>query len=129
MSLFNKIYKFSTVGLFVTLATLTTSVISLKFFKTPLILTYVIVYGSSIIISYFLNSYFTFKSKPTYTKMALYSVSYIVAMCIGILLLSLYDHFLNFENWIYPFMVLPVTSSYNFLMSNKIMQPNESTKR
>jgi len=119
--LVKKVLSFSLVGALMTVITLAISVYFLKVQKTPLIPTYIIVYGSSIAVSYLLNSYFTFRSKVKKSRLLIYFFIYLSAMCIGILLLSIYSRIFNFENWIYPFMVIPVTMSYNFILSNKYL--------
>lgn len=116
-----KVLSFSLVGALMTISTLAISVYFLKVQRTPLIPTYITVYGTSILISYLLNSYFTFKSKVKTGRLLIYFSIYLSAMCLGILLLSVYTRIFDFENWIYPFMVIPFTMSYNFILSNKYL--------
>lgn len=117
-----KLLKFSIVGAMMTVTTLCISVYLLKYVKTPLISTYVSVYGLSILVSYMLNSQFTFKSKINKDRAIIYFMIYLSAMGIGVLLLSIYQRTFDFENWVFPFMVIPFTMTYNFLLSNKYLK-------
>jgi putative flippase GtrA len=113
--------SFSLVGATVTLISATASVVLLKFFLTPLILTYVCVYGSSITLSYFLNSIFTFQSAMSSHKLALYFGIYLSSMGLGVVLLKFYRAVLPFENWVLPLLVIPFTALWNYGLSSKLM--------
>ncbi|MBK9735172.1 MAG: GtrA family protein [Saprospiraceae bacterium] len=122
MKLVSKIVKFSSVGLIVSLITLGASMYALGVLKTPLIPTYVFIYGTSILVSYFLNSRYTFKSSVSGTKTIIYFTIYLLSMCTGVILLNIYSRLFDVENWIYPFMVVPFTASLNFILSNKYLK-------
>ena len=114
--------SFSLIGIFMTLTTLSISVYLLKVKQTPLIPTYVTVYGISIFVSYLLNSYFTFKSKVKMDRTLIYFAVYLSSMALGVVLLTIYKSTLPFENWVFPFFVLPFTVSNNFYWSNKYLK-------
>ncbi len=114
--------KFSLVGVFYTGASLTANFILLKYFKTPLIPTYVSVYICSVMVAYVLNSKYTFKSSLSLKKMALYYLVYLSSMGLGVVLLSIYKEIFTFENWVYPFFVFPFTVTWNFLFASRILK-------
>lgn len=120
-----KLLKFGSIGVFMSIFGLTVNTILLKFFNTPLKLTYGSVYMFNILISYYLNSRFTFKSQLTFKRAALYYMVYLSSLTIGLLLLGLFKNTFDFENWIYPFMVFPFTMTYNFILSNFFLKQDK----
>ena len=122
MRLVSRILKFSSVGLIVSLITLGMSMYALAVLKTPLIPTYIFIYGTSILASYFLNSRYTFKSSVSGTKSLIYFAIYVLSMSTGVILLGIYSRLFDIDNWIYPFMVIPFTASLNFFLSNKYLK-------
>lgn len=121
-ALAGKFLKFSLVGAFTTLCSLSTQAVLLKFYHTPLIPTYVSVYGGTILLSYMLNSRLTFRSRITVKKALLYFGIYLSAMGLGVLLLHLYRQVLPFENWVLPFLVVPFTMAWNFSWANRYLK-------
>ena len=122
MQIFQKLIKFASVGLLITLVSLTSSVSLLKFGHTPLIPTYLAVYLSTILLSYYLNSKYTFSSNFSTKKTTIYFVIYLSCMFIGANLLHLVSKLIILENWIYPFCILPITATYNFILTNKFLK-------
>ena len=120
--LIKKFAKFSLVGAIVTPLSLGTNFVLLKYFETPLYLTYVGVYAISILISFLLNSHFTFKTAIRFFNMFKYYAIYLTGMGIGVLLISTFKSFTSFENWIYPFLALPFTMTWNFTVANKLLR-------
>jgi putative flippase GtrA len=118
-----KFISFASMSVVYSSANLATNFVLLKYFGTPLILTYVVVYLLTVLLAYLLNSHYTFKDSLSFKKAGLYYLTYLSSMLIGILLLSGYKYFLNFENWVYPFMVFPVTMLWNFMNENRFMKP------
>ncbi len=116
-----KFAKFSAIGSIVTPLSMGTSFVLLKFYETPLYLTYVSVYSISILLSFYLNSRFTFKSEMKMKNLLRYYSIYLTGMIWGVILISIFKYFTNFENWVYPFLALPFTMSWNFFTSNKFL--------
>ncbi len=114
-------HKFITIGALVTLISLSSNTILLAYFKTPLIPTYIFVYLSTIVLSFYLNSRFTFKSAITLRNLSLYVVIYLSGMGLGVLLLATWQYLIRLENWVYPFLVIPFTLLWNFLVSKKML--------
>jgi len=117
-----KILSFGGVGGLMTILGLTLNTILLKYFSTPLYITYASVYIVNVLLSYLLNSRYTFKSKIKLSRMIKYYLSYFFSLCFGLVLISLFERIFGFENWIYPYMVLPFTFTSNFLLSNFILK-------
>ena len=122
INIFKKFFKFAQIGLIVTVLSLLLSYLFLKVIGTPLIITYVLLYISMILLSFFLNSRYTFKSKMGFKKMLLYYGSYGITLLLGVILLSLLRIILPFENWIIAYLVIPFTMTSNFIFSSYIFR-------
>ena len=122
-----KILKFGSVGSLTTILGLSINTVLLKYFNTNLYITYSLVYIFNVLLSYYLNSKYTFKSKLSLSKMIKYYVVYLSGLFLGVFLLKIFKSNTGFENWIYPFLVLPFTFTSNFLLSNWIL-PNDVKK-
>ena len=116
---FTKLFKFSLVGAFVTTLSLSANFVLLKYFETPLNPTYISVYAISILISFLLNSTMTFSTAITFSNLVRYYTIYLSSMLLGVVLLNIFNYLFNFENWVYPFMVIPFTTLWNFTIANK----------
>lgn len=117
-----KFMKFATVGAFTTLFGLSANFILLKFFGTPLYITYAAVYLSNILLSYFLNARYTFKVKRKWKDVFLYYLVYFSSMLLGLGLLNTFKSLFAFENWVFPFMVFPFTMLWNFFFVSWILK-------
>ena len=118
---FKKISVFLGVGAIVTTLSLGTNFVLLKYYETPLFLTYTCVYAFSIMLSFILNSSFTFKTVIKVVNMIRYYAIYVSGLLLGIVLMKFFTTILDFENWIYPFLVLPFTTIWNFTIANRFL--------
>lgn len=116
-----KFQKFASIGIICTGISLSAQTILLKFFQTPLIPTYVSVYLCVVLLSYVLNSHFTFKTSLSLKKMFLYYLIYLSSMLLGVFLLKIFRTVLPFENWVLPFLVIPFTMVWNFIFASKAL--------
>ncbi len=114
--------SFVTIGAFLTLASLSANFIGLRYFDFPLLPTYVLVYTVTILISFYLNSRYTYGNVINFKNSLRYYSIYLTSMGIGAGLLSLFDYLLDFQKWVYPFLVLPFTLSFNFIVSFKTLK-------
>jgi len=114
--------KFAGVGVICASVNLSANFTLLKYFDTPLVPTYVSIYLCSIFLSFMLNSHFTYKSDKTWSNLVAYYMIYMAAMILGVLLLHVYQYLLDFEKWIYPFMVTPITMIWNFVYASKVLK-------
>jgi len=115
--------RFLIVGGLVTVLSLLLSYVFLKVLGTPLIITYVLIYVATIFISYLLNARFTFRAGRTLRSLFLFYGSYIFTLGFGTALLAVLRMLLEFENWVLVFMVVPVTTVMNYLLSTLIFTP------
>lgn len=118
---FKKFMAFSLVGAIVTPLSLGTNFFLLKYYKTNLYITYICVYAAAISLSFYLNSKFTFKTSIKFRNWLKYYGIYISGMVLGVILISLFKSFTNFENWVYPFLVIPFTMTWNFFTADKYL--------
>lgn len=119
---FIEFIKFAKVGVIITLLSLALSFLFLKVIKTPLIPTYIILYGAMIFLSFIINSTYTFNSKRSIKKLVLYFSSYALSLVFGVFLLTVFRKTLPFENWILAYLVIPFTMTSNFVLSSFIFK-------
>jgi putative flippase GtrA len=120
--LVERFLKFATVGAISTASSLTANFVLLKYFQTPLYTTYICVYVSAILFSYFLNTRYTFKTKRNWKDLIFYYMIYFTSMGLGVSLLRLYRWLLPFENWVLPFLVFPFTMLWNFIFVSRLLK-------
>lgn len=118
--------SFSFVGLVTTLVSVALIFIFLKLLHTPLFVTYIGIYLATIVFSFLLNSIFVFKSDLSFGNGLKYFIVYLSGMLIGTLALWIDNKILPFENYFLGYLVLPFTTIWNFILSNKILKPFES---
>lgn len=118
--------SFSLVGLVTTLVSVALIFIFLKLLHTPLFVTYIGIYLATIVFSFLLNSIFVFKSDLSFGNGLKYFIVYLSGMLIGTLALWIDNKILPFENYFLGYLVLPFTTIWNFILSNKILKPFES---
>jgi putative flippase GtrA len=123
--LIRKFAGFSIIGFIVTVLSLILTYVLLKIFATPLYLTYILVYGATIVISFFLNSKLIFKSGSNLKNLVIYFMVYGAGLLLGTLLLWLFRMILPFENWVLPYLVIPFTLLSNFTLANYFLKPEE----
>jgi putative flippase GtrA len=109
---------FSFVGAFCTLLTVILNYLFLKVLETPLYVTYFAVYILTILVSYYLNSRMVFKAGKSTLNLILYYAVYGSGMIFGFFVLKFYEKNLEFENHILTYLVIPVTTLWNFGMSS-----------
>ena len=83
---------FSGVGVITTVISLGAIYVFLELFQTPLISTYAIIYFLTILLSYFLNSFFVFKSPLNMKKAVGYFLIYLSGMLLGMFVSFSYTH-------------------------------------
>jgi putative flippase GtrA len=122
LGIFKKFMSFATIGALLTILSLGMSTICLKYFDTPLIPTYIVINVFIIMLSFFLNSKYTFRSEINVKNSIKYYAIYLTSMGMGSLLLKYFSVIFDFDKWVFPFLVLPFTLSFNFLMSSKFLK-------
>jgi putative flippase GtrA len=117
---------FSIVGLVSTVISLALIYVFLKIMQTPLLATYVIIYISTIFLSFLLNSVLVFKTGLSIDNVIRYFIVYLSGMLLGIILLWLFKKIIPVENYIIGYAVIPFTMIWNFVLSFKLLKPIKS---
>lgn len=116
-----RLSSFSFIGGLVTLVSTGLNIVLLKYFQTPLFLTWVCVYCTAIVVSYLLNSRFTFRSALAAHRLVLYFGVYLASLGLGVVLLKIYRTTLSYPDWVRPLLVLPFTALFNYSLSSAFM--------
>ncbi len=129
MSIYINFYKFlstfagfSFVGVLVTLFSMLLVFICNELLGWNSILSYLLSYGLSIILSYILNAMYVWKSAFSFKAMAHYFSIYLASMLLGTVVLWLLELlFPNINTTILSYCVLPVTMIWNYFFVNKLL--------
>lgn len=88
----------------------------------PYLLSYTISLGIGILISYYMNSSFVFKSSISFLKASLFFISYAFQYCLAIFLLYLLVDVFHFYKSLAPFVVVGLILPITFLLNKYIIQ-------
>lgn len=124
-TIIKRILGFSFVGIGVTFFSMFLTFVLIKIIGVSAYLTYFISYTTTIFISYYLNSRLVFKSGKSSRNLILYYGVYGLSLLIGLATLFLYRKYLSFDELILNYMVIPVTMTWNFIVTSKILKPQE----
>lgn len=86
-------------------------------------------FAISMVGSFFLNSYFTYKSRPTLKKFLQFPLTYIVNITVTTLALYVLTDLLKLDGLITPLLASGIAIPFTFLISRKILVDNPSTKQ
>ena len=120
-TLIKKAFSFSSIGLVMTLTSLALNYILIRYFGFEVRATYVSVYATLLLVSFLLNSRYTFKNTNSVTNLAKYVSVYLLGMLLGTILLEIYINTISLQPQHYVFLVVPFTASWNFFASNKLL--------
>jgi putative flippase GtrA len=118
-----RIIGFSFVGVFVTIIGMTLTFIGLKVLDLSPYVTYFSSYVLTVMLSYYLNSRFVFKSGKSKKNLLIYYGVYSTSMLIGLITLWIYHHTLPYDELLLNYMVIPVTMAWNFTVSSRFLKP------
>jgi putative flippase GtrA len=124
-----ELFRFSLVGAFVMLLSVIISYLFLELLKTPLVPTYILLYISTIFLSYKLNATFTFKARQDLSGLIKFYGVYLIGLALGSVLVILFRKWFPFTNWVISIMVLPFTTLSNFILSNLIFKNKRIDKQ
>jgi len=127
--LYYKIISFSLIGGIITILSILVSTFLLKVVRTPLYPTYIIVYISTIGLSYVLNAKITFKAKKTIKSVFLYYLTYGLSFLLGLGLLFLFRENLKWDNYVIGLLPIPFTFAFNYIVSHFIFKKNEKLEK
>ena len=113
---------FSLVGAFVTLVSLALLFLMNDVCKWNVYLSYCSAYVLTLLLSYWLNSWFVFHTTLSLRKLAGYFVSYLSGMLLGTFLLTILISVLpDWNKTLLSYAVIPVTMVWNFILINWIL--------
>ena len=123
---YNKLIKtftgFSIVGILVTLFSMLLIFILNEIIEWNSIISYLVSYGLSILLSYFLNSRYVWKTNFELKALVRYFGVYIASMVLGALLLWVLELlFPNVNKTILSYCVIPFTMLWNYFFVNKLL--------
>lgn len=76
----------------------------------------------SMIGSFYLNTYYTYRTKPSWKKFLQFPFTYVVNIAVSSFVLFLLKDWLAFENWLAPIIASGVAIPFTFLLSRKILR-------
>lgn len=121
-SLNTEFTRFLVVGVINTLSYYSIYLILHNLFLFPYLLAHIIGFLISLNVSFFLNTYITYKVKPTFKKYLLFPLTQAVNMSVSTILILVFVEYLNFNSNIAPFAAVIFTVPITFIISSKIMK-------
>lgn len=113
---------FSFVGIVVTLISMLLIFICNEILGWNSIVSYLLSYGISILLSYFLNANYVWKSDFSFVAMVQYLGIYIASMVLGAVLLWLLElTFPDVNKTILSYCVIPLTMLWNYFFVNRLL--------
>lgn len=88
----------------------------------PYLLAHVLGFLISLNVSFFLNSYVTYKVKPTLKKYLYFPLTQAVNMSVSTVLIYVFVEFIHLSSNIAPFVAVLFTVPITFLVSSRIMK-------
>ncbi len=113
--------KFGLVGVFTTSFGIVCYYILLDRMVLPLYPVYVCVFLVGVLISYLLNSRYTFKKKANLKDSLGYYASYIVGLIVGLILLYVFDSIFDYSDFILTLLVIPPRFLLTFFLLKSIV--------
>lgn len=98
-------------------------------FSMPYLAAHLIGFFISLNISFFLNTYFTYRVRPTWKKYLAFPLTQAVNISVSTALIFIFVEFLGLNSNIAPFAAVLFTVPITFVISSKILKdkPNHST--
>lgn len=113
---FKQLSKFGSVGVLTTTFGIICNYILLEMMSLPLYPVYVAVFLIGVFLSYLLNSHYTFKQTTNLKDGARYYASYIIGMLVGLALLYIFDHTLQYSDFLLTLIVIPFRFLITFVL-------------
>lgn len=124
----HELFRFSLVGGLVTVVSLLLMFIFLERLNTPLVPTYVVLYASTILLSYWLNAGYTFRARKGIRSLVCFYGIYLFTLGLGSGLVIVLRNKLPYKNWIIAFMVVPITMLTNYFLSALIFKNRRNVR-
>ena len=113
--------RFVSVGAVISLLSMACNYVFVRYFETPVSATYCSVYAFFLLISFFVNSRFSFGTRVIMANAATYFSVYLSGMLFGFLLIEFYQWLIQIPPYFYHFLVIPVTALWNFLLCDRLL--------
>lgn len=125
---FHKLVGFSFVGCIVTLFSMVLLYLFNDLCHINAYVAYASAYILSVLLSYSMNTQ-VYNTKPSIKTIVLYFLSYLSSMGVGIGVLCMFVFiFPDWNRTILSYMVIPITTLYNFILVSLILQKKEVKK-
>jgi len=118
--------KFGLVGALTTTFGIVANYILLEILHLPLYPVYIAVFLVGVLLSYLLNSHFTFKEKTNLKSGARYYASYLIGLVVGLMLLYIFDQTLPYSDFILTVLIIPPRFLLTFFLVKKIVFVKEN---
>jgi len=119
--------KYGIIGILISLYGILANYVGLEVFLFPLYPTYITIYISGVLISYILNSKFTFEFGYEYSKLIKFSLTHLFGLGIGLLLLYIFEIiFVNLRPFILTLLVIIPRTIIVFLILKIIVFKNKN---
>lgn len=113
--------KFAGVGGLIAVFSLLAFYVTLNILKLPIIPVYITIYITATLISYYLNSRYTFKKERSYQDTLKYFLVYIAGLVVGIGLIKLFEYLFNLEGFLLILAILVPRSIFTYLLSKYLV--------
>ncbi|WP_033542571.1 GtrA family protein [Planococcus sp. CAU13] len=114
--------RFLFVGVVNTLSYYSIYLLLHNLFSLPYMFAHVIAFLISLNVSFFLNTYVTYKVKPTLKKYLYFPLTQVVNMSVSTILIFVFVEYLKLNSNIAPFAAVLFTVPITFIISGKIMK-------
>ena len=112
----SEILKFGFVGIFTTTLSVLFYFIFLSLLKCNIYIVYLIGYPLFVILSYFLNTKYTFSKAPNITDGLTYILNYLASFFLGIILIFILSNTFIISDFIKMVVIIPPRTLLNYLL-------------
>lgn len=114
--------RFLFVGVINTLSYYSIYLVLHNLFSLPYLSAHIIGFFISLNVSFLLNTYITYRVKPTLRKYLYFPLTQLVNMTVSTILIFIFVEYLNLNSNIAPFAAVIFTVPITFIVSSKIMK-------
>lgn len=125
MKLGNEVIRFILVGFFNTFHYYVWYLFFTDFLSVFYIIGHWLAFLISMIGSFYLNTYFTYRTRPSWKKFFQFPLTYLVNITVSTIALYILKEWLNVDNRIAPLLASGAAIPFTFIISRKILKPKE----
>lgn len=118
--LIKRLIGFANVGLIMTVASAAVLYFLLELLQWEVYIAYSLVYLISIFVSYLLNARLVFKKSFSWVHLGAFYLAYFSGMLFGLLMISVLKSYLDYSDFVYSCLVIPITVAWNFIFATMI---------